>query len=70
MGGVEVHPDADPVGAPCAYEPSEASVSASTQDAPPCQSPKGWVLPSTGIRPTTRSEVSSSSSNPIRSRAR
>ena len=41
----------------CAYmnEPNDASVSASTQEAPPCHSPYGWVLPATGIRPITRS---------------
>ena len=51
----------------CAYmnEPNDASVSASTQEAPPCHSPYGWVLPATGIRPTTRSGVSESSSKPI-----
>ena len=39
----------------CSAEPSEPSVSASTQDAPPCSSPYGWVLRATGIVPTTRS---------------
>ena len=40
----------------CAYmkDPSEARVSASTHEAPPCQSPYGWVFPATGTRPTTR----------------
>ena len=70
MGGIDVHPHADPVGEPYAYDPSEANVSASTHDAPPCHSPKGCVLPSTGIRPTTSSEVSSTSSNPILERTR
>ena len=29
-------------------------VSASTQDAPPCSRPAGWVLPCTGMVATTR----------------
>ena len=33
----------------CMCEPNEARVSASTQEAPPCQSPYGCVLPATGI---------------------
>ena len=45
--------------------PMEASVSASTQEAPPCHRPIGWVLPSTGIRPTTLAGVSSITSKPI-----
>ena len=34
---------------PCSIEPTEPRVSASTADAPPCSSPYGWVLPSTGM---------------------
>src|SRR5438105_2235500 len=46
--------------------PTEPSVSARTQDAPPCSSPYGWVFPSTGIDPTTRSGAASSIVIPIR----
>src|SRR5579875_3491298 len=41
-------------GPACSAEPSEPSVSARTHEAPPCSSPYGWVLPATGIVPTTR----------------
>src|SRR5450631_378105 len=40
-------------------------VSASTTLAPPWSSPYGWVFPATGIRPTTRCEVTSMNSIPI-----
>src|SRR5215470_4533069 len=46
-------------GPACSAEPSEPSVSASTHDAPPCSSPSGWVLPATGMVPTTRRAVAS-----------
>src|SRR2546423_2045485 len=46
--------------------PIEPSVSARTQDAPPCSNPYGWVFPSTGIEPTTRSAAASSIVIPIR----
>src|SRR6266498_3834355 len=52
---------------PCITAPTDPSVSASTHDAPPCSSPYGWVLPSTGIVPTTRSGDASLISTPIRS---
>src|SRR5205823_3147495 len=50
----------------CMAAPIEPSVSARTQDAPPCSSPYGWVFPSTGIDPTTRSGAASSIVMPIR----
>src|SRR5215469_8123888 len=53
-------------GPACSAEPSEPSVSASTQDAPPCSSPYGWVLPSTGMVPTTRSGDAATILMPIR----
>src|SRR5215207_8121460 len=47
----------------------EATVSASTQVAPPCSSPYGWVFPATGIVPTTRPADASVISIPmVRSR--
>src|SRR5665647_3029205 len=49
----------------CSTAPMEPNVSASTTLAPPCNSPNGWVLPATGIRPTTRSGVASRNSIPI-----
>ena len=52
-------------GCACTAEPTEPRVSASTTDAPPCRRPYGWVLPSTGIVPTTRSAEISMSSMPI-----
>src|SRR5215469_13216964 len=53
-------------GPACSAEPSEPSDSASTQDAPPCRIPYGWVLPSTGMVPTTRSGEASRILMPIR----
>src|SRR5690606_2700896 len=47
--------------------PTEPRVSASTQEAPPCSNPYGWVLPATGMVPTTRSGLASSRVIPIRS---
>src|SRR6266700_3805186 len=37
----------------CRAAPSDPMVSASTQEAPPCSRPNGWVLPATGIVATT-----------------
>src|SRR5215475_12752908 len=54
-------------GPACSTAPSEPSVSASTQDAPPCSTPAGCVLPATGIVPTTRPAEASTSVIPIRS---
>ncbi|CAL2062578.1 exported protein of unknown function [Streptomyces murinus] len=51
---------------PCSIAPIEPSVSASTAEAPPCSSPYGWVLPSTGIVPTTFSADASRICTPIR----
>src|SRR5215472_12262465 len=51
----------------CRAEPSEPSVSARTHDAPPWRSPYGWVLPATGMVPTTRWAVASRMVIPIRS---
>src|SRR5215471_5201256 len=52
-------------GPACSAEPSEPSVSASTHDAPPWRSPSGWVLPATGMVPTTRCAVASRMVIPI-----
>ena len=41
-------------------------VSASTQDAPPCSRPCGWVLPSTGMVATTRDADADAIVMPIR----
>ncbi len=41
-------------------------VSASTQDAPPCSRPCGWVLPSTGMVATTRDADADTIVMPIR----
>src|SRR6185437_9450155 len=54
-------------GPACSTAPSEPRVSASTQDAPPCRTPAGCVLPATGIVPTTRPADASTSVIPIRS---
>ena len=53
-------------GPACSADPSEPSVSASTQEAPPCSSPYGCVLPGTGMEPTTRSAEASRILMPIR----
>src|SRR6266487_835665 len=37
----------------CRAAPSDPMVSASTQEAPPCSRPNGWMLPATGIVATT-----------------
>ena len=37
-----------PFGPTSAAAAREARVSATTQEAPPCHSPNGWVFPSTG----------------------
>src|SRR6185437_16642381 len=52
--------------AACMAAPTEPSVSASTHEAPPCSSPYGWVLVSTGMVPTTRSGSASVMVMPIR----
>src|SRR6266536_761340 len=51
----------------CMAAPIDPSVSASTHDAPPCSSPYGWVLPSTGMEPITRSGLACEIEIPIRS---
>src|SRR5262245_51471758 len=54
-------------GPPCRADPSDPRVSASTHDAPPCSRPYGWMLPATGMVPTTRSALASRIVIPIRS---
>src|SRR5262252_10430508 len=54
-------------GPPCSADPSDPRVSASTHDAPPCSRPYGWMLPATGMVPTTRSALASRIVIPIRS---
>ena len=60
-------PTAIRCGPACSTDPNEPSVSARTTDAPPCSSPYGWVLPSTGIVATSRSVPTSVKTMPIRS---
>src|SRR6478752_504944 len=60
-------PTAMPPSPACSIAPTEPTVSASTTLAPPCSSPNGWVLPATGIRPTTRCGDASRNSISMRS---
>ena len=55
MAGVDLDADRDPSRSRVQVRPIEPSCSASTAEAPPCRMPYGWVLPSTGSVPTTRS---------------
>ena len=59
-------PDRHLLGPPCRAAPIDPRVSASTTLAPPCSRPKGWRLPATGIRPTSRSGLASMISMPMR----
>ena len=52
-------PTAIRCGPACSADPIEPRLSASTTEAPPWSSPYGWVFPSTGIVPTTRSGLAS-----------